>query len=290
MKVSGFTIVRNAVKFDYPVVESIKSVLPLCDEFIVLVGNSEDETIELIKSIESSKIIIKNSVWDDSLREGGRVLAEETNKAFKLIAPDSDWAIYIQADEVIHEKYYDNIRQAMSKYCQDMTVEGLLFKYTHFYANYNYVGDSRSWYRQEVRIVRNNKSIESYKDAQGFRIKGRKLMVKPIDAYIYHYGWVKNPYYQQQKQKEFHKMWHSDQWVQQNIKSGDMFDYSNIDSLSHFEGKHPEVMLERIKNTNWEFEFDTKKKNMKFVRKLLYYIEKFTGVRLFEYRNYTIKN
>ena len=109
MKVSGFTFVRNAVKFDYPVVESIKSILPVCNEFIVSVGNSEDGTLELIKSIESPKIKIYESFWDDSQRTGGRILAIETNKALKQVSPDSDWAFYIQADEVVHEKYFDNI-------------------------------------------------------------------------------------------------------------------------------------------------------------------------------------
>ena len=100
MKVSGFTFIRNAIKFDYPIVEAITSILPLCDEFIVAVGRSEDETIQLIKNIPSDKIKIIETVWDDTLREGGRVLADETNKAFKQISKDSDWAFYIQGDEL----------------------------------------------------------------------------------------------------------------------------------------------------------------------------------------------
>ena len=105
MKTSGFTFVRNAVKYDYPVVEAITSILPLCDEMIVLAGDSEDDTLELIQSIKSPKIKIYRSVWDDSLRTGGKVFAVETNKAFDLVSSDSDWAFYIQADEIIHEKY-----------------------------------------------------------------------------------------------------------------------------------------------------------------------------------------
>ena len=58
MKVAGFTIIRNAIKFDYPVVEAITSILPICDEFVVAVGNSDDETLQLIKQIDSPKIKI----------------------------------------------------------------------------------------------------------------------------------------------------------------------------------------------------------------------------------------
>src|SRR5688572_6227785 len=119
MKVSGFTFIRNAIKYDYPVVESINSILPLCDEFIVAVGNSEDETLALIKSINSPKIKIIETVWDDSLREGGKVLAFETDKAFKAISVDSDWAFYIQADEVVHEKYLLDIKEGMLKWKDD---------------------------------------------------------------------------------------------------------------------------------------------------------------------------
>ena len=70
MKVSGFTFVRNAVKYDYPVVESIRSILPAVDEFIVNVGRCDDGTLELIRSIRDPKIKIVESVWDETLREG----------------------------------------------------------------------------------------------------------------------------------------------------------------------------------------------------------------------------
>ena len=102
MKVTGFTFIRNAIRFDYPIVEAITSILPLCDEFIVVVGNSEDSTFDLIKNINSVKIKIINSTWDDSLREGGRVLAAETNKALVAISDDTNWCFYIQGDEVLH--------------------------------------------------------------------------------------------------------------------------------------------------------------------------------------------
>ena len=48
MKVCGFSFIRNAVKYDYPIVESIRSILPICDKFVVAVGNSEDNTLQLI--------------------------------------------------------------------------------------------------------------------------------------------------------------------------------------------------------------------------------------------------
>ena len=193
MKVTGFTFIRNAITYDYPVVEAISSILPLCDDFVVAVGNSDDGTRELIKSIHPDKIRVIDTVWDDSLRTGGRVLAVETDKAFKAIGDDTDWCFYIQGDEVVHEKYHDAIRKGMERWKDDKRVDGLLFKYEHFYGSYDYVGTSTRWYPYEIRIVRNDKNIYSYRDAQGFRKSDEeKLNVKLLDAYVYHYGWVKD--------------------------------------------------------------------------------------------------
>ena len=178
MKISGFTIIKNAVINDYPIVEAILSILPVVDEMVVLIGDSADETKQLIQHINHPKIKIFDSVWDSSLRSGGSVLAVETNKALQLIDKNSTWAFYIQADEVVHEQYLPAIRNACERYASDKNVEGLLFNYLHFYGTYDYVGDSRKWYNKEVRIIRNDLSISSYKDAQGFRKQNNKLHVK----------------------------------------------------------------------------------------------------------------
>jgi hypothetical protein len=295
MKVSGFTFVRNAVKYDYPIVESIRSLLPLADEYIVCIGNSDDATLQLIESINSPKIKIIHSVWDDSLREGGQVLAVETNKAKAAVAADSDWLFYLQGDECIHEQDYNSIREAMQRYKDDQRVEGLLFRYHHFYGSYKYIGDSRRWYNKEIRIIRNNSSIVSWKDAQGFRNREEKLRVKPVDAFIYHYGWVKPPQFQKAKQKDFGKLWIKDESHIQNIRnffdalSGNEVYNHNIESLKLFEGSHPSVMKKRVENEDWNFEFDIQKKHFSsFKSRLLYTIEKITGRRFFEYRNYKL--
>jgi hypothetical protein len=288
MYVSGFTFIRNAIKYDYPVVESIRSVLPLCDEFIVAIGKSEDDTEALIKGIGSDKIRILHTVWDESLREGGRVLAEETNKAKQAISQRADWAFYIQGDEVVHEKYIPEIKKTMEKNLDDLQVEGLLFEYKHFYGSYDYVGDSRRWYRKEIRVIRNLDSIQSYLDAQGFRNDGKKLRVKQVDAFIYHYGWVKPPGIQQAKQESFNKLWHNDAWMEKKIPKVDHFDYSKIDSLKRFNGSHPQVMKERIDRMNWQFSFDPTKKQLSLKARILHVIEKLSGWRIGEYRNYRI--
>jgi hypothetical protein len=286
MKVTGFTFIRNGIKYDYPYIEAIKSILPICDEVVVAVGNSDDETLDSIKNLDP-KIRIIETVWDDSLREGGRVLAAETDKAFAEVSIDSDWAFYIQGDEVLHEKFHEPVLNAMKQHKDNKLVDGLLFDYLHFYGSYDYVGASHNWYRKEIRVIRSSKNIYSYKDAQGFRKDDdKKLNVKKIKAAMYHYGWVKEPKAMQGKQETFHKLWHSDNWVKKNVTKTDEFDYSNIDSLKLFEGTHPQVMSQRIGSKNWKFDFDISMNKLNLKDRIKNIIEKFTGTRLGEYKNY----
>lgn len=288
MKVAGFSFIRNAIKFDYPIVEAIQSILPFCDKVFVAVGNSEDETRKLVEQI-SSKVEIIDTTWDDSLREGGKVLAVETDKALNAITNEFDWAFYIQGDEVFHEDGIINLQKAMSQNLNNKQVDGLLVKYRHFYGSYDYLGDSTKWYRREIRVVRPNIGVYSHKDAQGFRKPiNQKLNVKLVDAYMHHYGWVKDPIAMQKKAVEFNKLWHDDNWIEQNIRKADTFDYSEIDALRKFEGKHPAVMEERLKRLNWKFDYDIARNNYSTKDKLKLLIEKLSGYRIGEYRNYKL--
>jgi glycosyltransferase involved in cell wall biosynthesis len=289
MKVSGFTIIRNAVTYDYPIVEAIQSILPICDEVVVAVGKSEDNTLELVRSISSKKIRIIETIWDESQRMGGRTFALETDKAFAAISPDADWAFYIQADEVVHEKYLDSIREAMMKYKDDKTVEGLLFNYKHFYGSYDYVGESWRWYRREIRVLKNKKGIFSYRDAQGFRKQPNdKLRVKLIDAWIYHYGWVKEPHTMQTKIKGWQHYYNDDEWIEKHMARSSEFDFSNVDSLSLFQGTHPQVMERRILRLNWKFDHDLSKNRLKPREVAKRLISRLVGYRVGEYKNYKL--
>jgi hypothetical protein len=225
---------------------------------VVAVGNSDDQTRALIASLNLAKIKIIDTVWDDSLRENGAVLAVETNKAFHAISADSDWCFYIQGDEVLEEGSESLILNAMKHHLNDTKVDGFLFNYRHFYGSYDYVGASNSWYKNEIRIIRNNQKIYSHKDAQGFRKNtNEKLNVISIPAHIHHYGWVKDPRSMQRKQENFNKLWHDDEWVEQNIEKVAEFAYEkHITQLKKFQGQHPSVMKKRIESINWKFTMD----------------------------------
>jgi glycosyltransferase involved in cell wall biosynthesis len=286
MKVVGFSFIRNAVKFQYPIVEAVRSILPICDEVIVAVGKSDDNTRELVAAIDP-KVRIIDTTWNENTREGGRVLAEETDKAFQAIPADADWCVYIQGDEVMHEDGHAECVEAMLKWKDNKEVDGLLFNYIHFFGSYDYIGAEGHWFRNEIRIVRNDKSIWSYRDAQGFR-KGdnKKLRVKPLRAMIHHYGWVQTPRTMKAKIVVKDKIYNNKEADEDNFVTDNDLPFHLVKALHKFKGTHPKVMEERVKNMNWKFEFDISKNRYRLKDHFKSFMEKIIGYRPFEYRNY----
>ena len=288
MNIVGFSFIKNAIKYDFPVVESIKSVLPLCDKFYVAVGKSDDDTLNLIRSIDEKKIEIIETEWDETHREGGHVLAQETDKAYSAIPANTDWAIYIQGDELFHEKDYKTIRSALESHQNNPKIEGLLLNYLHFYGSYNYVAESYVWYPKEIRILKYNPSIYSYKDAQGFRKESNeKLNVVQIDATVYHYGHVRPPKVMQEKFQNSSKFYHDDSWIQKTYP-GDSFNYMNhVAELKRFAGEHPKLIQPRISRLNWEFDYDISMNNPSFKKRVKSFLKKYLGIDL-GYKNYVL--
>jgi glycosyltransferase involved in cell wall biosynthesis len=288
MKVAGFSFIKDAVKMQYPIVEAIRSILPLCDEVIVAVGASTDGTRELVENIDK-KVKIIDTEWDFTLSANGKVLAAETDKAFSETPTDADWCIYIQGDEVLHENGYEEIKQAMQKWKDDKNVDGLLFKYRHFFGSYDYLGIEANWYRNEVRVIKNNKHIYSYRDAQGFRKDNdEKLNVKKLKAYIHHYGWVQSPEVMKAKNNYKNKIYHNGEYDENNLVIPDDYAYSLVNALQKYTHTHPKVMEQRIAAVNWKFNYNETKNKLSAKDHFKNITEKIFGVRLFDYKNYKV--
>lgn len=255
-------MVRNADSYYFPIKESIESILPIVDEFIVALGNnhSDDKTRELIESINSNKIIIIDRVWSEQEFLDGEVFANETNYALSQCT--GDWCFYLQADEVVHE----NDLSLIVKYCQthleNQYVDGFLLNYYHFWGDYQHYLPTHSWYKNEIRIVRNNKNIYSYKDAQSFRKNDNdKLNVLAIEPYIYHYGWVRPPDVMQSKKKEQDSMHHGIPKIELEYKlKPNEFDYGLLGKIPLFPKKHPIVMENLISKIHWKHKLNYSKK------------------------------
>ena len=252
MKVSGFSICRNGVNFDYPVVESITSALPLVDEFIVNVGQSDDGTLDLIRSIGSPKIRIVESWWDDSMTKDGLLFSKETNVALSHCT--GDWAFYLQADEVLHEQDYEQIQRVLRDEFKNSQVLGFTFRYLHFYGDYSTLNP---WaYHRAVRIIRNNGQIVSCGDAVGFCLKedGGYLQsrhahrIRPSGSTIYHYGWVKAGKIMSDKFRYQIPRYHGENppTDQAPRLRQETFDFPDYEIMKNFWGSHPAVMTSRV--------------------------------------------
>jgi hypothetical protein len=250
MKISGFSFCRNADKLYYPVVESIRSALPICDEFIIAVGkgDADDRTRDLIAGIGDPKIRIIDTEWTDRDRLKGWTHSQQTNIA--LEACTGDWCLYLQADEVLHERDLPTIRARCKQLLNDRRVEGLVFSYLHFWGDYNHVHRSHAWYPREIRIIRNGVGIRSYRSAQSFRRDGKKLRCALVNASIYHYGWVRPPALMTLKRVEMTRT-HQGAEAAERVSAEHCFDYDDLNRIPRFEGTHPAVMRDRIARFDW---------------------------------------
>lgn len=260
MKISGFTFVRNAELFYYPIKESILSVLSMVDEFVIALGNSDahDNTLAIIQSIQSEKIKIVDTIWDLQKYQHGRVFAQQTDLAKNFCT--GDWLIYLQADEVIHDQDLQLIQNACKTHYPNNEIEGFTLNYIHFWGDYNHIAKGHAWYNREVRIIRNLPQIHSWRDAQSFRYhltdfdgnyfakkNTRPLKIIILNARVFHYGWVRPPQIIKIKNDEVRKNYNSNLWKEYDLH----FDFGRMDHYQKYNGSHPKIMAERIEHLDW---------------------------------------
>ncbi len=310
MSISGFSMVRNATKLYYPIKASIESILPIVDEIIIALGkgDADDHTLEEIQKIQSDKIKIIHTEWDIEKYSRGSEYAHQTDIAKEHCK--GDWLFYIQSDEVIHEKYLPVIKKRCEELSDHKEVEGLLFRYKHFWGDYSHHLMSHAWYPKEIRIIRNDAEIHSWRDAQSFRrIPGFdglsyfrkentfKLKVAEVDAEVYHYGWVRPPRLMQNKRISFETHQQGSEKAQTIFKPEPKeFNYGNLDKLRIFKETHPEVMNDFIKRFDWENELYPKNplikkhKHDKIKYRLLTLIEQnlLGGKQIAGFKNYEL--
>ena len=288
MKVSGFTFLRNGQKLGYPFVESIRSVLPLVDEFVIALGPCDDATEAMVRAIGDPKIRIIPTQWNERLRPDysvkGFVYGQQ--KSIALYNCTGDWAFYLEADEVVHEDDLPKIRAAMEKYLNDERVEALAFEYLHFYGNQNTIAWSPGWYRSEVRIIRNNIPAWS-SEALFFNVveshkKSRYPRAARIGATIYHYGWVRSEAQMNQKTAAVGQYWEAG--------PREPVDYAEIDAavLKPFTGRHPQAVKDWLPPAQGIFRANPDHRLTRRERKhrRMMWLEKTFGLR-FDRKHYT---
>ena len=293
MRIEGFTYVRNGFKMGYPFLPSINSVLPIVDQLFVVVGDSEDGTREAIENLKNDKIVIVDSIWEEEKRVNGEIFKDQANLGLQKVT--GDWAIHIQADEVLNEADGEKLINYIHEADELKEVDGLLFPFYHFWGDYQHIRKTRRTHAFEIRAFKNNRNVQSYRDSMGFRIfkpessenNGTKLKVLKTDIPIYHYAYTRHPKLMNKKANYFDRFWHSNEWLKNNTKEAD-FDYNEVDRLEPYEGSHPIYMGDVIKQKDWEFNYDPSKSNMRFKDRIFNGFEKQFKLRLFEYKNYIL--
>jgi hypothetical protein len=289
VKLSGFTIVRNGVKLDFPLEASIRSLLHICDEVVVNVGRSEDDTLALVRSIADPKIRVLETDWDMTIKN--KVLGDETLRAMR--ACRHSWGIYIQADEVLHEAGAEALATAVQRHDADRRVEGLLVKYLHFYGDLETIALNRRWYRREVREVRAVRldpalDIRPYQGAQGFRVgpNHRKIRARLTTAEMFHYGWAR-PAQALRSKRETNQVLYP--WSREREARSPLLPW--IPGLRSFRGTHPAVAQEWVDQRRYDPERRVEPPHFR-PEHLRFYasdaIERLTGARVFEFRNYEL--
>lgn len=289
MKISGFTFIRNGMVLGYPFIPSIRSLLPLCDEIIVNVPKSTDDTLQAVQAIGDSRIRILETGWDEEQRTSGLALSHHTNLALDQCT--GDWCVYIQADEVLHESTVPMMRRAMEQELDNPAVQGLLVEYTHFYGSYRTIVYSFGWYYKEVRVVRRDPAIRSRGDAQGFRtVDGQKLRVKNAGGHYFHYGHALPPDLARRKQRNLNRLWHDDATVEEMARRPASF-YEEDQKVKQFAGTHPAEMREIVAAADWTYH--SRNPLIRFRRKYFWedvalIIRRLTGLTFGVHKNYRL--
>jgi hypothetical protein len=240
VSISGFTFIRNGVELGFPFEASIRSLLPLVDEFVVAVGQGSDDTLARVRAIGDPKIRVIETLWNERMADRGFVYAQQ--KMIAQYACTGDWAFYLEGDEVVHEDDLPAIRASVEKHHPNPEVEALVFDYRHFYGSAQWVSVSPGWYRRECRLIRN--TIRSYApDGQYWLVttdhkKPRNPKAALANAHIFHYGWIRRNEDMQKKLDQVSKYWASSTTLK--------IRYSQFDAraLEPFHGTHPAVAKE----------------------------------------------
>jgi len=277
MKVSAFTFIKNGQLLGYPFIQSIKSILPIVDEFIINVGLGEDSTLDEIKKINDPKIRIIQSHWNDNMKDRGFVYGQQ-----KMVAQyncTGDWAFYIEGDEIYHENDLDRIHMSMKEHLNNSNVEALIFDFYHFYGNGNSYLDSPGWYRTEARIIKN--SLRTYAPDGLFWVvldsnkNGRYPKAKHTGAKCYHYGWVRSENQMNLKSEKVQKYWGG---------SAKKIDYSKMDQsiIKKFQGTHPKIIQNWLPNDIGLFKADPSYKltNKQKKHRIMIFFENLFGLEL----------
>lgn len=244
--VSGLTIIRNGVKLNYPFLEAIRSALPICDEFVVVAGDSDDETLERLAALDDKRIRIVHTEWSPLVTPRKCLLAQQTN--IGLAYCRGRWALYLQGNEILHERDLPRIRSLMETHADNPEIEAMLVERLTFWSDFNhYVAAYPRRYKYTARVIRPNIGTYSIRDGMSFAIfddfstHGRYPRSIDTGADLFRYDYVHTV---EQQARKFAQAVHRSGT---GIEAARDYFYRTYPRqfLAAFHGDHPAVMRER---------------------------------------------
>ena len=269
------TFCSDPITQEFPFKEVVLSALPIADEIVIINGDNilvDDYLMaeelgedKLYEKSETDKIIIDTfyqygkgdyyspdlkiyyNKWESRMRRNMMVL----QKSLAISHCTCDYILALDGDEVLHEKDYDKIKQAM-----ELGHDAYTFKVLHFYRDYQHYKVARSgdqWYERRPYLFKNNLGIfDGYRhikdgicqytsDLTTWDYKPVMDSAKHTSIEIFHYSFVRSEKSMLEKQNAIEKRHHPD-WEDLTEWNWDM------SNTKKFEETHPKVMNERIKN------------------------------------------
>ncbi len=257
-----YYFVHNIEQYDYPLIESIKSIDPIAREIVVCECESTDSTEKILTNLKTEigdKLKIVYHRWVKDFRE----LSAIGNYASTFLT--TKWQWHFQADEVLHENQYDKVKLVLNDLELNPIKQALTVNYNHFLGNYTTC--FKFCYQEILRIRKKGSNWQLSGDACHLDY-GDPNTVYRTDITVYHYGKVHNGKIGWKKEWDFQQLFKTEgfpdpKMQQMKEKFGEEFcDYIYLFQQDikdgktwHFEGTHPEVMYNRIKRfkeEGWE--------------------------------------
>ena len=245
--VSGLTIIRNGVRLNYPFIEAIRSALPICDEYIVVAGDSDDETLEYLARLDDEKLRVIHTRWSPLVTPRKGLLAQQTNIGLGFC--NGRWCLYLQGNEVLHEKDLLHLRSLMETHAEDESVEAMLVERLTFWSDYqHYVASYPRRYKYTARVIRPNIGTYSIRDGMSFAVfdnfstRGRYPRAIDTGADLYRYDYVHSV---EQQARKFGQAVHRS-GTEVKADQDYFFDFYPRQFIARFDGSHPAVMAGRV--------------------------------------------
>ena len=269
MLISGLSFIRNGVSLGYPFVEAIRSILPLVDEMVVVVGRSDDGTREAVEGIGDAKIRIIDSEWHPRITPKASVLAQQTNLG--LMHCRGDWVVYVQGNELFHERDLPRMRELMTEHLENPQVEGLLIERLVFYGDYHhFVRAYPDRFKYVVRAFKPWNGVYAITSAMTFSVfpsygeRGRSLRCVDSGIDMFRYGKVLTPEAMQ------YKLRHAPHKLKSGGADFSVESYLNWlprECVRPYRGDHPAVMAERVARHPFKVDLDDPRWRTKLTRK-----------------------